>query len=644
MKKTSGTPGNNRPAVRNAITPVQLSNRTTGNKGRKSSSASSKSSKRSSASSKKKSAKKNSGGKIAAVIGVVAVAAVIGIVGFQVWNKSKADKKYEVSMADGTIAEMTVDEMKASFTPGVFAEGTYINGVNVAGMSIDSARDAVKAAEPEAPLAVDINLSLDGSVYPVDLSSLPLESNIEDILNQAMNYARPSDDASAEDLVSCYNARQQMKVAPVEYCTAYTINSDGIGSIIHGILDPMASEARDAVITGFSTSSLRFEYTPSAKGYVIDVDKAVDDVKALLDTGVYSGTVAVDAQITEPSFTTEMLDNDFGLMAETHSTTTSNNSRNHNIRITCEKIDGMVLQPGESFSFNDEVGQRTAEAGYEMAGTIVNGQYQDDFGGGICQVSSMIYQSALKSELEIVERHWHSWPSSYVDPGTDATVDWGGTDFVFKNDSGYPIAIHAAYNNDEKVVSVSIYGHKLPDGIHYDFIGQTVSTNPRGTDYVPDPAMPVGTTATENGGHDGVTAVSYLIKYDAAGNEISRDQVATTSYSTVNTTIKVGVLNPDGTLATLDTTTGQVTGAVESVPSDSSDTSDVSASDPSATDPTDTAATSETQPTDTQPSETQPSETQPSETQPSETQPSEPADTTPAPTDPAEGEGQVEAA
>ena len=142
MKKTSGISGSNRPGVRNAITPVQLSDRTTGKKSGKKSSASSSKGKAKRPAAKSKRAKKNkNGGKIAAfIVGTVAVAAVAGVVGFKYWEQNIKEKKYEVTLADGTVSELTVDELRDSMDLTVFPQGTVINGVNVAGMTIDSAR------------------------------------------------------------------------------------------------------------------------------------------------------------------------------------------------------------------------------------------------------------------------------------------------------------------------------------------------------------------------------------------------------------------------------------------------------------------------------------------------------------------------
>lgn len=589
MKKTSGSNNGNRPGVRSSGAPARNTSRTTTNR---SSSPARKTTttKTATKSSRSKSRKKNNGPKVAVAVGIIAIAAVVGLVWWGV-NKDKfgfeKEEKYSVTNNDGTVLELTEAELRSVLTTDQFPQGTVINGVDVSGLTVDAARETVRANEPAAPLSLNISLSLDGSTIPVDLSSLPLNSNIEDILAEAYNYARPTAETPVEDLINMYAQREALKATPAQYNTAYTVNSDGISGIIHGILDPMSHEPVEAAITGFNVNSLTFEYTPSQNGYVIDIDKASNDVKALLDAGTYDGTVTVDAEISVPTLTTEIIQNEYGLIASSHSGTTANNNRNHNIRITCEKIDGLVLQPGEEFSFNNFIGRRTAESGYLPAGTIQGNRIEEDYGGGICQVSSMIYQSVIKSNLEIIERWPHRWPSTYADEGTDAAVDYGSQDFHFRNNSDYPIAIHATYDVDNRIVEVSIYGHQFADGVYIDFIaGGRVSTNQCGTIYVANADLPVGQTST-TGGHNGIVARSYQVWYDANGNEINRIQLDDTVYATIATEVEVGVRNPDGSVATLNTQTGELSGV----------SAETEATTEATEAPTEPAAT-ETQPTE----------------------------------------------
>ena len=127
--------------------------------------------------------------------------------------------------------------------------------------------------------------------------------------------------------------------------------------------------------------------------------------------------------------------------------TTSDSNRNTNIRLACEAINGTALMPGETFSFNQTTGQRTTSKGYRSAGAIAAGQSIEEVGGGICQVSSTLFNAVARADLQIVERSPHAWPSTYVGKGEDATVNWPNLDFKFKNNTDAPIFVITYYKD-----------------------------------------------------------------------------------------------------------------------------------------------------------------------------------------------------
>ena len=571
-----------------------------------SSKSSSKSSSSYTASSKKTSSKQKSGKKAPVFAIAMATVVVLAVAGGACYKLGVFDKRYEITKADGSVAKLTQEELLAELSADTFPQGIFINGVDVSGMTQAQATEAVLANQPERPLEIDISLSLDGETYPLDLTSLPIESNVNEVVAEAYAYLRPTGQETAEQLIQMNNARQALKTTPAEYQTAYTLNTDDIAPLVHDVLDPINCDPVEAEITGFDVENLVFQYTESQIGYVVDIDTAISDVKGLLDSGTYIGTVEVSAAVTEPTLTAEMIDAEFGEISTSSSQTTANSNRNHNIQITAEKLNGLVLQPGESFSFNGYIGERTTAAGYLEAGVIVNGTTEQGLGGGVCQVSSMIYQSVVKANLQVDERHPHQWPSSYAVAGTDAAVDWGNQDFAFTNDSGYPIALVAYWDPATSILTISVYGHLLPDGQYIDFVGETVSTSSAGTTYVANGSLPVGTRNQTRGAHNGVTANSYQIWYDAEGNEINRVELPQTRYATINAIVEVGTLQPDGTQAAFDAATGTVT------PTETTPPSDVAPSDvaPSDVVPSDTVAPSETAaPVETTPAPTAPPET-----------------------------------
>ena len=505
--------------------------------------------------------KKRSTGKalkvFVAIVAVIAVAT--GVVGIM-YAAGAFKPRIEVTMADGTIKRIKAESAYAELTEGnKFYEGTMINDINVAGMTREEAKAAVSRGLEAAPLNVNIDLKVRELVYDLDMSSLTLTVNTDEVLDEAYALNRPTNPENFEELTKCYNAYQQMKNVPATFHTAYTCSTDGLKDLVHNVLDPLKVEEQNATITGFDKVNNKFQIEPEIIGFDIDCDKAVADVTALLEDRTYEGVVDVAWTDVEPAVTSAFIDENFGKISSCSSETTKNNARNNNINQACQYIDGTVLNPGDEFSFNGIVGIRNAERGFKEATVIAGGQYEQGMGGGICQVSTMVYGAAVKANMEITNRKSHAWPSNYVDVGLDATVDYGRIDFTFKNSSDYQIVIRAEYNDSNNAVVVSIYGFKLPEGQHIDFISVVNSTTPHGeTEYVAAPSLEVGKKNTVRNAHDGMNVTSFKVWYDANGNEIKREEVATTNYRMYNKKVEIGTKLPNGGHAQFDPKTGTV--------------------------------------------------------------------------------------
>ena len=185
-----------------------------------------------------------------------------------------------------------------------------------------------------------------------------------------------------------------------------------------------------------------FEVQPHSYGYNFDLDAA----KEAMSQAGYGDVLEFPFQLTAPAvFEADLSSLLFrDVLSSYDAFQASNSARAENMQIACKAIDGTVLLPGEVFSFNGTVGERTKAKGYNPAPTYEGGKTVMTYGGGICQPSSAIYYCALLADLEIVERDCHSYPSVYVPWGMDATVYWGTLDFKFRNNTDYPIRIDAS--------------------------------------------------------------------------------------------------------------------------------------------------------------------------------------------------------
>ncbi len=244
----------------------------------------------------------------------------------------------------------------------------------------------------------------------------------------------------------------------------------------------------------------------------IEFDAA--EAKKLWDEAENGDTVKIPLTVTQPKYTQEQLDkmlfaDKLGSMTTGYASSTEN--RATNVELSAEKINGTILAPGETFSYNTVVGKRTAEAGFKSAGAYAGGKVVQEIGGGICQTSSTLYCAALYANLEIVARDEHGFAVSYVPWGLDATVSWGGPEFKFKNNREFPIKIVTKCENRQ--LTIEIWGTDV-DGsyVKMDYSAWTVYD----TTY---PSVAIGTGA-----------VTYRCVYDKDDNLISRTKEASSYY------------------------------------------------------------------------------------------------------------------
>lgn len=215
----------------------------------------------------------------------------------------------------------------------------------------------------------------------------------------------------------------------------------------------------------------------------------------------------------------------------------SNRNRSGNLKLAADKINGTVLMPGEEFSFNEVVGKRTIEAGYTNAKIYENGQVVDGLAGGICQISSTLYNAVLLANLDVTVRRNHSYTTTYVRAGRDATVVYGTQDFKFKNTRTYPVKIEASVGNG--IAEFKIHGIKEETEYEIKIIPVTTQTIPYGTEHIPDPALAPGQQVVKQAGHAGYRVTTYIEKR-LGGALVSKEVLSKDTYNPMKTIIHVG--------------------------------------------------------------------------------------------------------
>lgn len=276
---------------------------------------------------------------------------------------------------------------------------------------------------------------------------------------------------------------------------------------------------------------------PSSNG--LDFAISMEEAKAIISNQQDEYTIPL--KITYPNVTTNQIGNEpFPDLLSQFSTsfTSSGYNRSNNIILSSARLNGLVLMPGEEFSYNQAVGQRTRAAGFREAGAYSNGKVVQEVGGGICQVSSTLYNAVLYANLEIVERTNHYFNPGYVKAGLDATVSWGGPDFRFRNNRNYPIRI--VTDTSGKKLKVYIYGLKTDDDCTVVLDPRYISSVPYKTTYQKDPSLATGETRVISSGSNGCKTATYKYVYDKNGTLISSECISRDTYSPHNKVVAVG--------------------------------------------------------------------------------------------------------
>lgn len=306
---------------------------------------------------------------------------------------------------------------------------------------------------------------------------------------------------------------------------------------IEQIHNEIYKEAQNAYI-----SENPIEVHPHVNG--IDFGVSMEEAKNILKEN--KEEYIIPLKITVPETTLEKLEEEafpqlLGIFSTTYNT--SNKNRVTNLELASEKIDGTIILPGETFSYNKIVGERTIAKGYKEAAVYSGGKVVDGIGGGICQLSSTLYNAVIYANLEVTARSNHRFLTSYVTAGRDATVSWGTIDFCFKNTRNYPIKIKSSVKNG--VVTTEIYGIK--EEKEYEVVIESTVTEviPYTINYVKDYNLAQGREEIKQHGSNGAKSVTYkVVKYNGA--VISRTLLSSDTYSALERIIKKGTKKVQG--------------------------------------------------------------------------------------------------
>ena len=348
---------------------------------------------------------------------------------------------------------------------------------------------------------------------------------------------------------------------------SYTLDTSGLDEKVKAEAAACGAKwdkkAKNGSIDKFDAASGKFVFAGEENGFAIDQDKLAADISQALKDKKFDAKITATGSDVAPEISAASAKEKYKTISSFTTNTTANQNRNTNVRLAAEAINGTVIKPGQEFSFNGTVGQRTEAKGYKGAAAYNNGEVVQEIGGGVCQVSTTLYNAVFKAGLKISSRRSHTFEPSYVTPGRDATVSWDQPDFKFINNSSTAIGLRASYA-DQKV-TVSVYGIPiLEDGITWDLDSKKVEDlgTPNPT-YEEDQTLQPGEEVIKSKGSAGSRWETYKVVYKN-GKEISRELDHKTTYKGHTPVVRRNstgvVLNPSETTTQATTVPSAVDG------------------------------------------------------------------------------------
>lgn len=413
------------------------------------------------------------------------------------------------------------------------SKNVYIGGVNVSGMTEEQATKAVEEKLGKGT----------GGNYTVKIGDETTTATAEDfgmewtnceVVHEAMEVAKGG------NLIKQYKDKKDLQVEPKNFEVAYAPNKRAVKTYVEKLAEEYNRDAEEGDIT-FANGYP--EVTGGETGIAVNVDQSVSSImKALEGDGT---ELTVVAEVQKPSVTKEELSQVKDVLGTATTYYGSSYERNTNVEVGASQINGTLIMPGETFSVTAAVTPFNADNGYYPAPSYESGQVVDTYGGGICQVSTTLYNAVLKAELQVDERHNHTMLVSYVDPSKDAAIAEGLMDFVFTNNTDAPIYIYGV--GYQGTLNFTIYGHETRDpNRSISFRSETLSQTDASTNVklVAKSDQNIGYLNQTQSAHQGLEAVLWkdIVNADGTTDTV---QVNSSSYQASPAIYEVGIVSPN---------------------------------------------------------------------------------------------------
>lgn len=438
---------------------------------------------------------------------------------------------------------------------GTIPQRVYFGNIAVGGMTQEEATAAV-ADYLNGLQSQDVTLRAGKNSVDVSLSEVGLSWGNPEIVEEAMALGKSG------NLIVRYKAMKDLENEDKVYELAYKVDSQKISQMLEENAQTLNTEAKDGGLTRENGS---FKVVPGSQGVSVNVEESTKILEEYFsrEWKGEQASIEIAADVVEPRGSEEELGKVKDLLGGFHTSYgTSGAGRAKNVQNGASKINGSVIYPGDTFSVYEAVSPFDAENGYELAGSYENGTTVETYGGGICQVSTTLYNAVIRAELDVEERFNHSMIVSYVDPSADAAIAGTYKDLKFKNNTDAPIYIEG-YTQD-MVIYFNVYGQETrPADREVIFESETLSTSDPGVVYQAS-GDPIGYISQKQSSHVGYTAQLWKI-VKVGGVEESREVFNKSTYKASPRIVVVGIgsANPEASAAMNAAVASQDQGAIE---------------------------------------------------------------------------------
>ena len=405
-----------------------------------------------------------------------------------------------------------------------------ISGINVGGLTPSQADSMLKAKMQPTIDAAAIELKFREKVWKLKYSDIDFKYEYEDAVTKAYDIGHKGNLLKrVADVVTAQLGREDIKLN-------FAYNSEYIRNKLVDIFEEIGQEAKDATVV---LKDQVFVITDEVEGRKLDVNQSYDLIKAQIEKVAFEDVELV-VGTTQPEIKRADLENIKDKLGE-YSTkfNAADVDRTHNIKIATISASNILIKPGQTFSVNEMVGPRLAKFGYKEAKVIINNELVPGIGGGVCQVSSTLYNVALLSNMKIVERRNHSLPSAYVPLGRDATISEDYIDFKFQNTTQYPIYLYGEVKGSW--VKFSLYGRNESPGRTVKIKTEMIKKTEPQIKIIEDPTLPEGTEVEEKKAYTGYVVKSWRVIMENS-KEVSVEELPLSTYRVANGVKRVGTM------------------------------------------------------------------------------------------------------